>query len=434
MSAFFEIAYAAASNRLCLFTGTGFSKAVTSNAAPSWQVLLEILCEELPDAKSIKEALFPANKKNPLSLEEAAQVIAIELSKAGKNIYDEIARHIQTLELSGDNKVISNFLQNNSLDIVTTNYDKLAEELAGKDNHQTIAPGFPVPRSQARIKIYHVHGSIDSPANMVVTSEDYFRFINGESYFSRKLITLLHENIVVILGYSLGDTNLKAIISDYKAFSRDHVISGNLFFVSRSEVHKHVKDYYAHCYGIRVLDKLKIHDFFYKVNALMNKAIECAQSSIKNVNSVLFKKHMYTDDYLKVESSFFEIVTSFAAIGRSINDPLVVTALGKIIQKKIEFTEEEGAWGQYEQLAEWLIYLGSILELRGTSIEKTYLLAVERSMRTMSKELLLGYSWHAYKSWSNRWTEIIPSNRAIIAAHIKKAVRSTDANEIVKRG
>ncbi len=45
MSAFFEIAYAAASERLCLFTGTGFSKAITDDAAPSWKGLLEMMGE-----------------------------------------------------------------------------------------------------------------------------------------------------------------------------------------------------------------------------------------------------------------------------------------------------------------------------------------------------------------------------------------------------
>lgn len=92
---------------------------------------------------------------------------------------------------------------------------------------------------------------------MVVTSDDYFKFINGESYFSRKLSTVLHENTVVILGYSLGDTNLKAIISDYKGFSKSHVIGSNLFLISRSAVTQYIKDYYAHCYGIRVLDQME---------------------------------------------------------------------------------------------------------------------------------------------------------------------------------
>ena len=77
MTEFFEIAYAAVSNRLCLFTGTGFSKAITENEAPSWQALLESLCEKCEDPDTLKESLFPSSGKNPLSLEEAAQVIEL---------------------------------------------------------------------------------------------------------------------------------------------------------------------------------------------------------------------------------------------------------------------------------------------------------------------------------------------------------------------
>lgn len=432
MSAFFEIAYAAASERLCLFTGTGFSKAITENAAPSWQDLLEMMCDELSDPASIKKVLFPTTGNNPLSLEESAQVIAIELSKLGKDIHYEIAQKVRAISLSGDNTVISDFFQNNSIVVITTNYDNLAEELAGPEGCHSITPGFPVPRSPARVKVYHIHGSIDSPQNMVVTSDDYFRFINGQSYFSRKLSTILHENTVVILGYSLGDTNLKAIISDYKGFSRDHAIGGNLFFVSSSKVDQYVKDYYAHCYGIRVLDQLDMHVFFKRVNNSMAEASKCATSSIDNIKNVLFKNQSFTDDYLKLESSFFEIVSSVAAIGRSINDPLVVNVLEQIIQKKIQFTGATGAWEQYEHLARWLIHLGSILELSGTSIKDTFLQAVLRSMTTMSNTLDYGYSWHAYTSWSNGWSKIIASNRAIIKAYIEGETHSSDALGIVR--
>ena len=212
MSEFFEIAYAAASNQLCLFTGTGFSKAVSDNEAPSWQGLLETICDVAPDPLGLKAALFPKNGQNPLSLEEAAQVISIELLKCGKSIHEEIAAKTGALTLKGDNSVIADFLSKRSFKVVTTNYDKLLESLSGEKDCHSLTPGLPIPRSQSRVKIYHVHGSIDSQVNMVVTSDDYFRFINSESYFSRKLSTVLHENTVVILGYSLGDTNLKAII------------------------------------------------------------------------------------------------------------------------------------------------------------------------------------------------------------------------------
>lgn len=216
MSEYFEIAYATASNRLCLFTGTGFSKAVTENDAPSWQGLLESVCDEAPNPTSLKEALFPSTGNNPLDLEEAAQVISIELTNVGKSIHHEIANQIRQLTLKGDTSDLVKFLGTRSFKVITTNYDKLLESLAGNLSCQSLTPGLPIPRSQARVKIYHVHGSVDSPDNMVVTSDDYFKFINAESYFSRKLSTVLHENTIVIIGYSLGDTNLKAIISDYK--------------------------------------------------------------------------------------------------------------------------------------------------------------------------------------------------------------------------
>ena len=101
---------------------------------------------------------------------------------------------------------------------------------------------------------------------MVVTSEDYFRFINGNSYFSNKLSTVLHENTIVILGYSLSDANLKAIINEYKVFSRDNVMSSNIFLVSRGELLQPIKDYYFSCYGVRVIDKTEVSDFFRKLN------------------------------------------------------------------------------------------------------------------------------------------------------------------------
>lgn len=432
MSEFFEIAYAAVSNKLCLFTGTGFSKAVSNNEAPSWQGLLESICEITPNPTLLKNALFPASGKNPLSLEEAAQVISIELLKKGKNIHEEIASRIGAVSLKGDNSAITGFLSHRTFEVVTTNYDKLLEELANKIDCFSLTPGLPIPRSQSRVKIYHVHGSIDSPQNMVVTSDDYFKFINGESYFSRKLSTVLHENTVVILGYSLGDNNLKAIISDYKGFSRNHVIGSNIFLVSHTTVDHHIKDYYSHCYGIRVLDNLGIHDFFTKLNGTIPEAEKRQASSIENIRQVIFRGSVFNKDYLKIENTFFEIISSLAAIGLSIDDTRVVKMLGDVINKKTKLTMVVNAWEQYEHLARWLIYLASILELEGTSIEKIYLTAVLRSMTTMRRELYTGYSWHAYTSWKYRWPTIIASNRALIQKHIEAQTTWPDALDVVR--
>ena len=433
MSEYFEIAYAATSSRLCLFTGTGFSKSVSDNQAPSWQGLLESMCGLLSNGNDLKASLFPASGKNTLGLEEAAQVISIELQKIGKSIHEEVAKEIRSVKLTGNNAPIEDFLSKCSCRVVTTNYDKLVEELVGFDACHSLTPGLPIPRSSARVKVYHVHGSIDSPENMVVTSDDYFKFIHSESYFSRKLSTVLHENTVVILGYSLGDANLKSIISDYKGFSKNHVIGSNIFLVSRSKVDQPVKDYYAHCYGIRVIDETECHDFFSKLNSEIPNPEKCAESSVANIRKVVFQNHHFTKGFLSIENVFYEIVSSIAAIGVSINDKRVVKALGKIIEFKTELTNGYNAWDQYEHMARWLIYIASILEIKGTSIEKVFLEATLRSMNSMRKELYIGYSWHAYNSWNHRWPGIIASNRVLIRDYIVANTVWPDALQVVNR-
>ena len=124
MSEFFEIAYAAAVNRLCLSTGTGFSKAISNNKAPSWQGLLEDLCDLLPHPGEVKDSLFPEDRPPQLSLEEATQVISVKLSAIGKNIREEIAELIEDLDRDDDIKDIEKFFSNRSFRVVTTNYDK----------------------------------------------------------------------------------------------------------------------------------------------------------------------------------------------------------------------------------------------------------------------------------------------------------------------
>lgn len=434
MSAYYEIAFAAATHSLCLFTGTGFSKAVTENSAPSWQQLLESICDMHPDGAAMRSALFPMNKPSPLSLEESAQVISLQLRKYDRNIHTEIAQKIRSLTLSGDNSVIMDFLQRNPLHVVTTNYDKLIETLCHPARCHSITPGYPIPRGPADVKVYHVHGSVDAPKEMVVTSDDYFKFMHGESYFSRKLSTVLHENTVVILGYSLGDTNLKKIISEYRGFSRNHVITGNLFLVSRGVVAQYLKDYYSHCYGIRVLDNLDIHKFFLEVTNMLPEVSAQCRGAIRSLQEVLYENKNFVDDYLKIETSFLEITSSVAAVGKSIDDPDIVKILDNILKRKMEFTGIVNAWEQYDHMAIWLCHLGSILELRDTSICGTYLRAVKRSMDKMSKNRCLGYSWQAYQSWSTRWLGILDANRHLIREYIRANSIDPDALDVVAQG
>ncbi|MGO6706257.1 SIR2 family NAD-dependent protein deacylase [Rhizobium johnstonii] len=433
MSEYFEIAYAAAAKRLCIFTGTGFSKALTANAAPGWQELLETICDQQIGNKDFKEALFPSAGVNSLQLDEAAQVIAIELTKIGKNIHEEIAALISSVALSGNYPETQKFFGERSFRVATTNYDKLAETLAG-EGCQSLSPGRPIPRSTSRVKVYHVHGSTEVPGRMVVTADDYFRFMHSESYFSRKLSTVLHENTVVIIGYSLGDTNLKSILSDYRGFVINHVVSNSIFFVSRKPVDQRISDYYSNCYGIRVISSTDVEEFFKNLNANFAAAEKCLEGSVSNIKKVLYEKHTFTEIYLQVESSFYEIVSAIGAVGASLEEDMVVRTFQDVISKKMALTGQSGAWPQYVQLASWLTYLGSLIDVRKTAVEATFLKAVRFSMDHMSKSMKLGYSWHAYKVWDARWSSITADNRALIAKSILENSVEADAIEVVSRG
>jgi hypothetical protein len=427
----FEIAYAAATQRLCLFTGTGFSKAISDGEAPGWQDLLEEVCDCLPDGAELKDSLFPVKSVAPLSLEEAAQVIALRLARHGLNINDQITDIIEPICVKGDVDDVAEFYASYSFRVITTNYDKLSEALAGKGRMQSIAPGMPIPRSSAPIKVYHVHGSVDSPENLVVTSDDYFRFMNGDSYFSRKLSTILHENTVVILGYSLADTNLKRIINDYKTFANNHVIGSNLFFVSRKRVDQMIKDFYFHSFGIRVVDGMEVDEFFAKLNRQIPRVEAIAEQSLKSIEKVINNGRSFKVAFIRLEDSFFRFIASLSAKGFGLKNRRVVEVMGDFLQRKRELTLENGAWEQYDHLASWLIYLGSLFEVGNTSIKDVYLEAVERSMATMSKDLRLGYSWQAYKLWQSGWASISAANRALIREHITARAMSSDAQTIV---
>ncbi|GJJ80211.1 SIR2 family protein [Pasteurella canis] len=426
---FTEIAYALGHERLCLFTGAGFTKAITDGKAPSWRDLLRQVCQrnELP-----LDILDEANESSTaLNLEEKAQLIAGLLQDKKKSIHIEISEIIQNIQLAtADIENIKIFFKNESFHLLTTNYDRLAEQLA-EDNYQSFSPKKPIPRSSAKIQIYHIHGSIDAPTGMVVTAEDYFQFINYESYFSRKLSICLHENLVVILGYSLSDTNLKAIINEYKGFSINQHIASNIFFVSRDNVSQYTKDYYSNCFGIRVIDNMEIDDFFKAVNEKSKLVKQKKDKKIENIKNVLYNGSNYTESYLKKDIALFEILASIHALGIELQDKNVISLIRKVLEKKIEFTTHNGAWEQYYHLALWLTYLASIIKLCHSPLKLIFLEGAKLSLSMLGSKWEWAKPWEATLEWQKSWGNIIPENRLLIKEYVEENIYNDYARKLV---
>jgi len=432
---YFEIAYALASQSLCLFLGTGFSKHITDGDAPNWIELLQECCDELDDPDSIKDDLFP-NDKNTLPLEECAQIIELELKKEGKNLRNIIANIIDDIEVDEDKsqKVREFFDEHENIKIITTNYDMLIENSIAPGKCNSYCPGKPIPKRKRSIEVYHIHGSTDSPNDMIITANDYYDFINIPSYFQNKIYSSIQENTTVIIGYSLGDPNLKPIFNYYSKNNLSSLNRNSLFYVTRSSTPLYMKDYYEFSYSIKVVKVLGIDTFLRSVERQYGEAeknIEKRQATLKRV---LRLNKMYKDTFLKLRLSFFHIIAAASAIGEDIKSRKMKELINKILKRKIELTSESQAWDQYDHLAEWLVYLGSKIDIKGTLLEETYLKAVNHSMRTMSREHYIGYSWEAYQTWRRHWESLTASNRDMITKYVEEEHVSRDAQRIIIEG
>ncbi|HDI6184436.1 TPA: SIR2 family protein, partial [Escherichia coli] len=139
-----------------------------------------------------------------------------------------------------------------------------------------------------------------------------------------------------------------------------------------------------------------------------------------SIKSVIKNGREYKIEFLKLEDSFYHIISSISSSGYSWNDEKVLNVFCDIIDKKIDLTKESGAWEQYEHLAKWLIYFGSLFEVKGTNFEKKYIHAVEHSMTYMNKPYETGYSWRAYLAWKTKWPSLTASNRSLIKSKMEE--------------
>lgn len=432
MDPYYELAYALESKSLCLFVGTGFSMHLTDRKAPNWIGLLKQCAEELEDGDSLCEQLFPDNKPI-MPLEECASIIQVKMHYNGLCLHTAIANRIEDLRL-GKNADYTKKFVNKFLDLkfVTTNYDRLIDrELLKECDRTTYGSGFPINRQPRGVQIYHIHGSVKYPKKMVVTSDDYFRFLNSPDYFSSKVQTLIEENTTVIIGYSLGDINFKSILNKFRVNRHHDINRQNLFFLSRSKIDNHVRDYYDRSYGLRVIDETDIDDFLRKVT----KKHESIKGRVNKSRDLLFpvleKKKKFTDSYLKKKDSFFEIIATLSSNAVLVSHPDVVRFLKDVLQRKNNFTNEDGAWNQYVHLANWLVHLGCIMDIKPTPLKEAYLDAVETSFRNMSKKKTLGRSWDAFWAWKKGWNSLTYDNRVMIIEHFEEDDRTEDMNEVL---
>lgn len=428
MDHFYDLAFALANRSLCLFTGAGFSKQLTANKIPSWKELLEETCLYL-DKPKVAKAQLDECTAGKLPLEDCAQIIELAFLKEKKDFREAIADRIGSYSLDvGSSKSIVTFFQNHqTIKVISTNYDDLIQRdiLPGRSN--TNYPGKPITQRSGLLDIYQIHGSIEHPPSIVATTEDYYKFINAPTYFSRKIFTLMAENTVVFLGYSLADPNLKAIIHAFRNSTPGSLDRGDLFYVTKSKVPQYLKDHFEMAFGLFVIDQMEIDNALDGIEKTFPEAEKQVIKAEDNLKRVLAGTHYYNDKYLHSSKSLMHIISVANETGQNLASTSFVKLLSNVLAKKMTFTSEDSAWDQYAHLAEWLVYIGSLVKISGTALETSYLSAVSRSMKTMSGSFKWGTSWEAFSVWQSNWGNIMLSNRQLITEHVRAKLSSYPA-------
>jgi CheY-like chemotaxis protein len=194
-----ELAAALAKGELVMFVGAGLS---VGAGAPSWHELVEGLRAEL---------VPPTGETDPTVV---AQFFRNQhgANALVRRIRDVVQR--SSLRPTRAHRVLCSLSANV---IVTTNYDDLVERsLRGADR-----PVHVIHNDQERalwndsgeVQVLKVHGHIDDAMSIVITDDDYSRFLHTNVGIQRKLLELFAYRTICFVGYSLRDRDIAHIFS-----------------------------------------------------------------------------------------------------------------------------------------------------------------------------------------------------------------------------
>jgi hypothetical protein len=436
MDPYLEISVSLASKAVTFFIGTGFSKYITDGHAPSWiDLLVELTLRIDSRRKIILNKLFNTDESGNITpkieLSICAQILELEYRKKRYDIKATVAEILRekindsTVNSSKVELVRSFFKTHPDVNIVTTNYDTILSDYILKGRSKVFVDGSPIPKSNIGQNIFHIHGCITKPSSMVLTINDYFKFQHKDNYLSRKFYTLLRENTVVILGYSLGDFNLNRIFNEAQVNRAVSLRKSDIFLINRDWVDDIYSTFYSFSYGIQVIKLTEINDF---LSGIENKYDDASKliAETKDLINVMNGSHIYTDDYIKLGTSFNNILLQSYAINIDPEDHKLIEVLIDVLKKKKIFTGESGAWSQYSHFAEWLIDLGALVNIQKYGLENDYMELVDHSFRTMSWGQRWGYSWAAYGIWKSRFQELKFENQELIKKYIKDNFHESD--------
>jgi hypothetical protein len=183
-------------NKLVVFVGAGIS---IDSGVPSWADLIH---------EFRKEIEIPASETDYLRI---AQMYYNE--RGPKELTDKVRDALKYKKLHY-NLLHESIFQLNPEHIITTNFDDLLEQVIKAKAHpfSVIKKDEQFPYAQNTRLLVKIHGDLEE-GNVVIKEEDYLEYPKNHPLFESFIKGVFANKVVLFIGYSFSDINLKIILS-----------------------------------------------------------------------------------------------------------------------------------------------------------------------------------------------------------------------------
>lgn len=222
-------------NQLVVFVGAGVS---ANSGVPTWNNITESFKSELPN--SIEDET------------DDMKVAQIYKDTYGEKAYFDKIQNILKNGRVAFNPIHKAILQLNPVHIITTNYDNLIEQSI-KSNYKQydiITRDSDLPYYRYPNKVVKMHGDFRN-GNIVLTEEDYYNYAANFPLIRSFVTSLFTTNVVLFVGFSFSDLNLKIILNDIKTILNKNM--QRVYLLTNDIVDNETHKYYENK-GINIVD------------------------------------------------------------------------------------------------------------------------------------------------------------------------------------
>lgn len=237
-------------DKIAVFVGAGVSRL---SGFPSWSKLVLDMAKKIDYKVSAKDL----NGNDRLSSDEYLKIPQIFYDNKGENEYKKIVRK-QLNVLKTPNKIHKLIMRLKPNHILTTNYDTLLEQAANMSGkvYSVINSDSKVSTAPTRNYILKVHGDFEKN-NFVLKESDYLNYDVNFKLIDNLMKSIFATHLVIFIGYSLGDYNIRLILNWVRQVQKDSFIEPVFVYTDDVELSEMELTYYKK-ENLKIVDANKL--------------------------------------------------------------------------------------------------------------------------------------------------------------------------------